>query len=392
MTPVKEPTLHLQDVSHLFSKYWLTILIAGVLGTVLGLTAANYVPKKYKAHFVLTIYSKYFQSPLIGDFVPGLSESAEMRSQRESLIRQILTSEFLDTLGHRYHMYDSAKPNRWLVWLNSLGQTLGLFEQVREESMLSAQRESLRKRIEIYSINNTTFNVGFLYSDPDVTLKVTRDIYAQVVQSLLDVRTRIIGNVRNAIQSRLGSLTPRAASRPGPAPTESQFLRDELSEVRGELRKLTSEYTEEHPLVLQLRDRERVLANRLGAASRSVGAGTAPVERPESTGSGEPGRDMYGDLLKKLNYLDIAIDTDRRHQSDYFAVLETPLYPVAPLWPKKGLLALWGFALGFFGALFVVALKEYFDRSTLHSDAIAHQLGVPLLGELPVFPSGANRS
>ena len=99
---------------------------------------------------------------------------------------------------------------------------------------------------------------------------------------------------------------------------------------------------------------------------------------------------MYGDLTKKLNYLDIAIDSDQRHSSDYFAMLETPLYPAAPLWPKKGLLALWGFALGLCGSLFIVALKEYFERSTLHADTVAHHLGLPLLGHLPLFPSRAS--
>jgi uncharacterized protein involved in exopolysaccharide biosynthesis len=385
MNSVREPALHLQDVPRLFSKYWVAIGLAALLGTILGLVASHYVPKKYKAHFVLTIYSKYFQSPLIGDFVPGISESGEMRSQREALIRQIITAEFLDTLGTQYNIYGSGKTN-WLVsFLNTVGQALGLIEITRQESLLSAQREGLRKRIEIYSVNNTTFNVGFLYSDPDVTLKVTQDIYRQVIQSLLDVRSRIIGNVRNAVQSRLSSLTPSRATSIAGEPTEEQYLANELAEVRRELRSLTAQYTEEHPLVLQMRDRERILASRVKTSGR------VPPSRPANvtvgSGTGEPARDMYGDLLKKLNYLDIAMDTDRRHQSDYFAILETPLYPSAPLWPKKGLLAIWGFALGFFGSLFIVALKEYFDRSTLHADTIAQQLGVPVLGELPAFPS-----
>src|SRR5580704_11398354 len=99
MTPIQEPTLNIQDVPRLFSKYWRSILVSTLVSTIVCLVASHYVPKKYKAHFVLTIYSKYFQSPLIGDFVPGLSESSEMKSQRESLIRQVLTPEYLDALG-----------------------------------------------------------------------------------------------------------------------------------------------------------------------------------------------------------------------------------------------------------------------------------------------------
>src|SRR5580765_1283717 len=106
MNTIKEPTFNVQDISGLFSKYWRSIFVATVLSTILGLTASHFVARKYKAHFVLTIYSKYFQSPLIGDFVPGLSESGETRSQRESLIRQVLTPEYLDALGKKYGIYN----------------------------------------------------------------------------------------------------------------------------------------------------------------------------------------------------------------------------------------------------------------------------------------------
>jgi uncharacterized protein involved in exopolysaccharide biosynthesis len=91
MSPQRETTLTIQDFSGIFSKFRGMILTATLLSTVLFTAAAYKLPKKYKAHFILTIYSKYFQSPLIGDFVPELSESGETRSQRESLIRQILT-------------------------------------------------------------------------------------------------------------------------------------------------------------------------------------------------------------------------------------------------------------------------------------------------------------
>ena len=108
-----------------------------------------------------------------------------------------------------------------------------------------------------------------------------------------------------------------------------------------------------------MRDRERTLVNRLAnlSAAGSVAQKAYRVKAPGSGGSGETTIDIYGDLSKKLNYLNIAIDSDRQHQNDYFAVLETPLYPSAPLWPKKGLFAVWGLCLGLFGSLFVAAIR-----------------------------------
>ena len=95
-------------------------------------------------------------------------------------------------------------------------------------------------------------------------------------------------------------------------------------------------------------------------------------------------KEIHDDLMKKMNYLNIALDADRAHQGDYFATVKSPMYPDSPLWPKKGLLALWGFALGFIGSLSMAALREYFHRTTLRAAVLAEQLGVPLLGVLPV--------
>ena len=174
-TPPPELPLNIQEMPRLLSKYRGWIITATVSGMVLFTLAATQAPKKYKSHFILTIYSKYFQSPLVGDFVPELSESGEIRSQRESLIRQILTPEYLDLLAAKYGIYDPHK-NPSLSWrekligrLKTWTDRLGLTQPANPESRLSAEREELRSRIEIYSINSTTFNVGFSYSDPGVT-------------------------------------------------------------------------------------------------------------------------------------------------------------------------------------------------------------------------------
>jgi capsular polysaccharide biosynthesis protein len=90
--------------------------------------------------------------------------------------------------------------------------------------------------------------------------------------------------------------------------------------------------------------------------------------------------------MKKMNYLNIALEADRSHSGDDVTIVETPLYPDSPLWPKKGLLALWGFALGFMGSLSIAAMLEYFNRTTLRAVVLAERLGVPLLGALPVIP------
>jgi len=398
-----EATLTLHDVSRLIWKHWGLLFLGAFFGTTLFTLAGLKMPKKYKVHFVLAINSKYFQSPLIGDFVPELSGSGgETASQRESLIRQVLTPDYLDALADKYGIYG---PRKNLEMTPSLYQELrtrlknwcvkaGLYTPGSQESQLSAAREDLLTRIQIYSLNSTTFNISFVYSDPDITFQVTRDIYAHVIESLLELRVHTLANIRDAIRRQLDTLQSNLDSLPAPsvAALPPPAAEDELAQVRKQLRSLSAEYTDEHPQIKQLKERERILANRLDGALRDDSPLAAGPATPSGQGSGEATRESYSDLTRKYNYLNIAIDTDREHQGDYFATLEAPLFPASALWPKRGLFAAWGFAFGLFGSLFIVALWEYFDRSALHAGVLAQQLGVSLLGQLPVLPPSQTSS
>jgi len=385
MNTQSAPTLNIQEMPKVLAKYRGRIFTSMMVGMILAGGMAHVIPKKFKSHFVLTVYSKYFQSPLIGDFVPGFSESSDMTSQRESLIRQVLTEDYLDYLGNKYNLYDSRKKSASLI--SRLSDYFS--PSVNPDSKLSDEREDLRARIEIFPINTTTFKIGFVNSDAAVAYRVTSDIHAEVIRSLLELRMHTLANIRDAVRRQLGFLPvptiPVPVVSAPSVPGGAEMLEEDLTDVRNQIRALTAQYTEEHPLVIQLRDRERILISRLDSLRSSEGYSPHRDNPQKVETSGEGARDTYSDLTKKLNYLNIAIDSDNQHQADYFATLEPPLYPSSPLWPKKGLFVLWGATLGLFGSLFIALLREYFERSTLHASGLAHQLGLPLLGELPAF-------
>jgi hypothetical protein len=387
MTSRPEAALTLQDLPRIVTKYRRLMILGTVLSTVLFTLASFVLPKKYKTHFVLTIYTKYFQSPLIGEFVPELSDSGDIISQREALIRQVLTPSYVDSLGERYGIFaphgNRAKASSWYQkWRSELKvwcMAHGLYQPPNPASEISAEREDLLSRINIFGLNSTTFNISFIYNDPDVTYRVTQDIYNQVIQSLLEIRMHTLTNIRDVIRERVGSLQGGPSS-----PEKISLLQEDLAEVRNQISALSSQYTEEHPRMKELRTHERVLLSRL-AVSGEGRAGHLPVAVNRGLDRASQG-DLNSDLMRKLNYLNIAIKFNQQNPADYFAMLESPLYPDAPLWPKPPLFALWGLGFGLFGSLFIAALWEYFDRSALHASDIAHHLGVPLLGEIPVFP------
>jgi len=397
MNPMPDSTFNAAEVFGLLSKHRLLMILGTTLGVALFVVAGYALPKKYKSHFTLTIYAKYFQNPLIQDFMPELNDPGEMKSERESLIRQALTPEFLDYLGTKYGIYHSKDGVEALLpqilerfpALTSLAEKLDFLQPLRTGIEPSAQREDLLARIQIFDLNNTTFHVSFVYTDPGVTLQATRDIYAQVIRTLLETHMSNLVNIRDAIRKRLESLAYNLViSAPDPRVSVSpQAVSDELQDIRSQIRALSTQYTEDHPVIKALRDRERLLMRWQQASSQN---GSAPPAAQDNTVVGEESlpavRDIYGDLMKKLNYLNIALDADRAHQGDYFVTVESPIYPESPLWPKKGLMALWGFALGFLGSLSIAALQEYFNRTTLRVAVLAEQLGIPLLGVLPAIP------
>jgi hypothetical protein len=397
MTTLVEETLTVQDVPRLLVKYRRSIVAGALIGLAVFTTASFILPPKYKVKFILTIDPLYFQSPLVGEFIPGLGGSGDMKTQGESLMRQALTPEFLDSLGQKYEIYSFLKAG---TASNSLYRRIrrrlkteliryGLMSQSVDSSYaLALERQRLISHIEISNEGGTSYSVGYTSAEPDIAFHLSQDLYGQIIHSLLDMRTRNLVNVHDAIARRLGSLTGNldvpAAAAPAPTSSEPQLLREQLQQVRDQIRALSAQFTDEHPVMQELHQKEAILTDRLHSSKEGQTA-LAPEEPQSPAAEGEASREVYSDLTRKLNYLKIAIDSDQARQADFFNLLQAPLYPESPVWPKKPLFAVWGLALGLFIALFSAALREYFDRSALLADTIAHHLQVPLLGSFPTF-------
>src|SRR5581483_5784260 len=96
-----------------------------------------------------------------------------------------------------------------------------LFQADGGAARLATERDAMRARIQIMALNSTTFMIGFIYSKPGVTLRVTQDIYDHVIEHLLDVRMRALTNIRDAIQDRAAVLSANLSAS-GSAPSETQ--------------------------------------------------------------------------------------------------------------------------------------------------------------------------
>jgi hypothetical protein len=398
MNPTTQASIQLADIYGLFSEYRRLIVTGTLCFMALFIMASYMIPKKFKVSFVMAIHSSYFQNPLTHDLMADIFDTSEMKSQRESLIRQSLSPEFVDSLGKKYGMYRSISSGGLVErFMSMLGRKKPIQPSIREMRARSMEREELMSRIDVLNINPDTFKISFLYSDPDVAFKVTQDIYAQVLRGLTTIRKNDLNALHSAIQKRLESLAASMpaldAATPGaavaPVVVGPQKVDQELEDVRNELRVMTVRYTEEHPLIKELREREKALSELVGNSAAPQPIGALHQETPLSVQlPREALMEIYKDLTKKLNYLAVFLDSD---QNSYIAILESPLYPAAPLWPKKGLFVLWGMAVGLAGTFFYAAIREYFHRAALHTTGLSEYLGIAMLGKLPVISWGLAR-
>src|SRR5436305_1009145 len=98
-------TFELHEFLQVCRRNW-RMALGVLLGTVLIFVGAAYVlPKRFKSSSVLTVYTAYFQNPLVKDFLPAVQDATELKAQRESLIRQGLDMDFIERTGDKYRLF-----------------------------------------------------------------------------------------------------------------------------------------------------------------------------------------------------------------------------------------------------------------------------------------------
>src|SRR5207245_7708383 len=97
------------------------------------------------------------------------------------------------------------------------------------------------------------------------------------------------------------------AASPSAAPSAASLPRveEELTDVRSQLHMLTTRYTDEHPLVKELRERERALTLLANAAASTPAVREKPlaVRVPQ-----DAAEEILRELTKQLNYVNVSLD------------------------------------------------------------------------------------
>ena len=164
---------------------------------------------------------------------------------------------------------------------------------------------------------------------------------------------------------------------------ENARIDEQLSELKLKKADLTTYYTEEHPLVIQINDQIEVLNNRKQQIKNTIQE-LPEIQREFLQLSEDVGidREIYLTLLKNYQQLQIA----KAGQLGYARIIDMPISTFRAIAPKK--LQIWLLAV-FLGTLLGAVLafiKSLFRNVVKDPERIEVKTGVPVIATIPRSP------
>lgn len=362
------------EIDYLFATIWKkrrAVVVIALSTFCIFVLLALLLPKQYKSTAVINIYNKYFQAGLVRDYAPQ-TEVSELRGQIESLAKRALSDNFLQATGEKYHIFKSQP----------------------QSTQRGTEVEQMAKHFEFFAFNPSTYQLSFISNDPVIARDVTLDALHALEKTLVDERIETIAGMRDAIRKRIESIVLGKSDTVDPLAFErGDLLTTELAKTKAELKALRLRFTDTHPEVARLIARtkriESLIAAQEGAkppkATHENTETSPPMIGEESSGSKDPNGEVYQELVKKLNYLNITLDQEAGGQPSYYGIVQNPVVPEAPTWPNKTGFAIWGFLVGLVLSVLYIAGIEYLSKSSADPLEVSRKLKVPLLGTMPSF-------
>ena len=344
-----------------------------MVASILCLVQLSFIlPKTYRSEFELNIYSKYFKNALISEVIPGMNSIAEMTQTTDSMVKETLNDEFIDSIGKDFNIYPASM----------------------SPQQLSKAREQLRNRFEMFSTGGQSYRVSFSHGDPIVTYEVTKKVMDAVRATFINTRIETIENAKKTIMQKLESvnvtkqITDDSISANALASKNPTVLRSEILKINSDLSALKMQFNVHHPRIVKLEQRKATIENWLKEVENDT--------VPEKDAVNEDGTKEYSDapllmagdreisqtiaakLYAKFNDINVALDIERKSLPGYIGIIVAPQIPSSPLFPKKRLFASLGFMIGLIGCFGYVFYNEIMSLSASEK---ARKMAKDLKGE-----------
>lgn len=359
-----EQTIDFRDIFALLGRNFFKIIIVLGLFVSVAFLLAKYLPKQYKAKAIVNIHASYFQNPLVNSVVSDVFDPNEIKGQRQALLQQALSVDFIEDLGNKFKEY---KPN-----------------VSRKEH--AAEREYLAKRIEMYGMGASAFQISVTSNKAQKSLAMIRTVLAQMEKVVLEQRSEALRSTRQAIEKQVTDLEKVLEENDADGVgRSSDKVKAEIEKKENEINALLQHFTDKHPEVIKLRSKIKLLKRQYEAMPKGDKTPTQNIPKVfKSDYAQKSVKEQYDDLLKKLINIDIVLDRETgMDKSPYFVVTEQPSLPSKPSFPNQQVFLLFGIVGGLLCAGVLVAFAEFKRGTFISPYYISDQLDMPLLGELP---------
>lgn len=165
--------------------------------------------------------------------------------------------------------------------------------------------------------------------------------------------------------------------------TESSQIDVQLNELKLKKADLTTFYTEEHPLVIQINDQLKVLNTRKQEIDSTI-AGLPEIQREFLTLSEDVGinREIYLTMLKNYEQLKIV----KAGQIGYARIIDLPINTFNAIAPKTMLIYMVALLLGTMLGVMLVLIKSLLKTVVKDPERLEAKTGIPVIATIPRSP------
>jgi hypothetical protein len=367
--------VYIRDLVKTILNYKYKILLICLVSVAFSHQLTVWMKKKYVSTFEINVYSKYFQNPLISGVIPDLYNMPEMRFAIDSMVKEAISDEFIDSIGNDYKIYD----------------------QVTDERELAKQRQLLRDNFSYYSTGGQSYSISFSNADPYVAKEISEKTMKVVKEHIINKRIKTIELVKEVMIQKLNSFNAsqkfvQQGADKAMASKSPDVLREELVKVTNSIEAMGKQYKDFHPVIRNLKSRQKVITQWLSEydISKFSGAVDLPMAMSHDKVVSEQ---LSSKFYAKYHDFNIALDIEKKSLDSYIGMIKSPQLPTAPVWPKKRLFLSLGFVLGLVISFIYVYMCEIIIPSTEEKlQAESELLGAPVLGFMPSIKAKVPRT
>lgn len=356
----------LRELVKIILSYKYKVALICLLSVAFCFQLTFWIEKQFTSTFEINVYSKYFQNPLISGVIPDVYNIPEMRFAIDSMVKEAISDDFIDELGVKYKLYSGTEDER---------------ERAKE-------RQFLRDRLNYYSTGGQSYQISVSHSDPYIAKELAEKVLSQVKNHIINKRIRTIELVKEVMIKKLNSFNAsqkftQKGSEKALASKSPDVLKEELVKVNSSLAALSKQYSANHPIMLNLKQRQKTITSWLQEFDLSKVDASADLSM-SMTHDKVVSEQLSSKFYAKYHDFNIALEIEKKSLQNYIGLIKTPQLPTAPVWPKKRLFASLGFVLGLVISFIYVFFSQIIQPSRDESLASeAAELGTIVLGTLP---------